>query len=112
MEKGTGKGEVQVSRCPTCGQVPRRTLPQNARLHKLFTELAANVKAKDGLYHPHQWWKVMCKDRWLGYDEFVRPDGSTITVMKSTANCTVEELTEFMNEVEKYAAERGVWLQD
>ena len=100
------------SRCPKCGQKKRRSIPQNARLHKLFTELAANVKAKDGLYHPHQWWKAVCKDRWLGYDEFVKPDGETVYALRSTANCTVDELNIFMAEVEKYASERGVWLQD
>lgn len=101
-----------AERCQCCGQVKRRTLPQNARLHKLFTEIAANVKAKDGLYHPAMWWKTMCKAEWLGFDEFQRPDGETIYVLKSTANLDVEELNEFMNQVEKYAAERGVWLSD
>jgi hypothetical protein len=101
-----------TDRCPTCGQAKKRTLPQNARLHALFTQLAANVTAKDGLYHPAQWWKVMSKDRWLGYDEFRRPDGTVITVMRSTADCDVEELTNFMNEVERYAASRGVYLDD
>jgi len=101
-----------TDRCPTCGARKKRTLPQNARLHALFTQLAANVTGKDGLYHPAQWWKVMCKDRWLGYDEYRRPDGSVITVMRSTADCDVEELTNFMNEVERYAAGRGVYLDD
>lgn len=101
-----------TERCKCCGQIPRRTLPQNARLHKLFTELAANVTGKDGLYHPAQWWKVMSKDRWLGYDEYQGADGKTVYALKSTANCSVEELTEFMNEVERYAATRGVWLQE
>ena len=99
-------------RCPTCGQVKRRTLPQNARLHKLFTELAANVKGKDGLYHPHQWWKACAKDRWLGYDEYQGADGRTIYALRSTANLSVEELNEFMAQVEKYAAERGVYLDE
>ena len=101
-----------ADRCPACNQIKRRSLPQNARLHKLFTELAANVKAKDGLYHPALWWKVMSKDRWLGYDEFQKPNGETIYALKSTANLDVEELNTFMAEVERYAAERGVWLDD
>lgn len=98
--------------CPTCGQRPRRTLPQNKRLHALFTEMAANLTGADGLYHPAQWWKVMCKDRWLGYEEYKRPDGTTITVMRSTADLEVDELTAFMDEVERYAAKRGIYLVD
>lgn len=98
--------------CPTCKQKKRRSLPQNARLHKLFTEIAANVTGADGQYHPAQWWKVMSKDRWLGYDEFRRPDGQVITVLRSTADCDVAELNEFMEQVERYAATRGVYLDD
>jgi NinB protein len=97
--------------CPTCGQSPRRSLPQNSRLHKLFQLMSEHFKGKDGLYHPHQWWKVMCKYKWLGYNEYVGANG-TIYALKSTADCDVEELNNFMNEVERFCAERGVYLQD
>jgi hypothetical protein len=66
--------------------------------------MAENLKGKDGLHHPHQWWKVMSKDQWLGYNEYPAPDGRTIL--------SVEELNNFMNEVERYCANRGVYLQD
>jgi NinB protein len=99
-------------KCPTCGQVKRRSNPQNARLHLLFGEIAEKVKAKDGLYHPLQWWKCMLVDRYLGYDEYLRPDGKTLYVMKHTSNLNVEELNQFMERCEKFAAERNVWLQD
>jgi NinB protein len=97
--------------CPMCGQSPRRSLPQNSRLHKLFQLMSEHFKGKDGLYHPHQWWKVMCKDKWLGYNEYVGANG-TIYALKSTADCDVEELNNFMNEVERFCAERGVYLQE
>ena len=70
-----------TDKCPTCGARKKRTLPQNARLHALFTELAANVTAADNLYHPALWWKTMCKAQWLGFDEFRKPDGSVIQVL-------------------------------
>jgi hypothetical protein len=73
--------------------------------------MSENFKGKDGLYHPHQWWKVMCKDRWLGYNEYENANG-IIYALKSTAELSVEELNTFMNEVEKFCAERGVYLQD
>lgn len=99
------------ARCTTCGQRKKRSLPQNARLHKIFTEIAANLTASDGLHHSSQWWKVMCKDRWLGYDEFTTANGSKVTVLKSTADCDVEELNKFMAKVEEYAIGRGIWLE-
>lgn len=99
------------NKCIHCGHTPKRSLPQNARLHKLFMLMAENFKGKDGLYHPHQWWKVMCKDRWLGYNEYEGANG-IIYALKSTAELSVEELNTFMNEVEKFCAERGLYLQD
>ena len=99
--------------CPTCGQRKKRSIPQNARLHKLFTEISSNLTAKDGLYHSHQWWKVMMKDHFLGYEpEYRRPDGKVIEVLRSTADLSVDELNEFMTQVEMYANERGVYLED
>ena len=101
-----------MAKCKECGQEPRRSLPQNNRLHLLFTEIAANVQAADGLYHNHHWWKVMFKDRWLGYDEYRKSDGAVITVLKSTADCNMAELNDFMARVERWAAEHEIWLQD
>ncbi len=54
----------------------------------------------------------MAKDQWLGYNEFTAPDGRTIYALKSTADLSVEELNNFMNDVERYCAVRGVYLQD
>lgn len=99
-------------KCPTCGQTPRRSLEQNNRLHKLFHLMAERLKGKDGLMHTQQWWKVLSKDRWLGYDEFNKPDGQTIYVLKATSDLTVQELTAFMDEVERYCAIRGLYLQE
>ena len=101
-----------ADKCPTCGQIKRRSSEQNRRLHKLFNLMAEQLKGKDGLYHPAAWWKVMSKDQWLGYDEFNKSDGKTIYVLRATSELDVEALTEFMNEVEHYCALRGVWLQD
>jgi hypothetical protein len=101
-----------MAKCKVCGQEPKRSLPQNNRLHLLFTEIAANVMASDNLYHPAMWWKVMFKDRWLGYNEYRTSSGKVITELKSTADCNVAELNEFMERVERWAAEHDIWLQD
>lgn len=98
--------------CPTCGSIPRRSLPQNNRLHLLFQAISEKVLASDGLLHHAQWWKIVMKDRWLGYNETVKSDGTIIYSLRGTAELTVEQLNEFMNRVERFAAERGVYLQD
>ena len=101
-----------ADKCPTCGQIKRRSSEQNRRLHKLFNLMSEQLKGKDGLYHPPMWWKVMSKDKWLGYLEFTAPDGRIIYQLKATSDCDIEELTEFMNEIERYCALRGVYLQE
>ena len=97
--------------CPTCGNVPRRSLPQNNRLHLLFQAISEKVKGADGLLHHAMWWKIVIKDRWLGYNEVVS-NGKTIYSLRGTADLTVEELNNFMDRVERYAAEHEVYLQD
>ena len=98
--------------CPTCKQKKKRSLPQNSRLHKLFQLMQDNLQDKDGHYQHAMWWKINAKDRWLGYSEFRRSDGSVIQVLRSTSDCDVQELNEFMTRVEAYAAKRGVYLED
>jgi hypothetical protein len=52
------------------------------------------------------------KDRWLGYNETPRSDGTIIYSLRGTADLSVEELNAFMEKVEHFAAERGIYLQD
>ena len=101
-----------MSKCPTCGQRKRRSLPQNSRLHSLFMLLQDSVKAKDGQFHSALWWKTMTKAEWLGFTEFRKPDGNVIQVLRSTADLDVNELNDFMTKVEAFAASRGVYLDD
>jgi hypothetical protein len=101
-----------MSVCPTCKQRKRRSGEQNRRLHAIFNLMADTLKAKDNEYHSALWWKTVSKHQWLGYTEFRIPDGNVIQVLKSTADCDVEELNKFMESVERYAATRGVYLDD
>ena len=77
----------------------------------MFGAISEKVKAADGLLHHSQWWKVVMKDRWLGYNETIA-NGKTIYSLRGTADLTVEELNNFMDRVERYAAEHGIYLQD
>ena len=67
----------QKKQCQYCGSVPRRSLPQNNRLHLLFQAISEKIKAADGLLHHAMWWKIVIKDIWLGYNE-VQSNGKTI----------------------------------
>jgi hypothetical protein len=98
--------------CPTCKRKPAKSRPQENRLHKFFHLLAASVPDTSGEYHPWQWWKVMCKDQWLGYNEFRKANGDLVEQLKSTTELTMDEINEFMEKVERYCAKRGLYLQD
>lgn len=101
-----------MSKCPTCGQRKKRTLPQNSRLHSLFMLMQDTCKDKNGEQHSAMWWKTLSKAEWLGFSEFRKPDGSVIQVLRSTADLDVAELNEFMTKVESYCAKQGVYLDD
>ena len=101
-----------MSVCPTCGQRKRRSLPQNARLHAIFMRVSENVRSKDNEFHSPMWWKTMMKAQWLGFMEFRKPDGQVIQVLKSTADLDVAELNDFMTQVEAFAAQKGIYLDD
>jgi len=60
-----------------------------------------SINGKDGLYHAHSWWKVMCKDRCLGYNEYEGANG-IIYALNSTAELSVAELNTFMDEEENF----------
>ena len=57
-------------------------------------------------------WHTYCKSRWLGCDDVALPNGKTIALPRSTAGLDVAEFAEFMDAVEAWAAERGVYLAD
>ena len=54
----------------------------------------------------------MMKAQWLGFMEFRKPDGQVIQVLKSTADLDVAELNDFMTQVEAFAAQKGIYLDD
>lgn len=99
-------------KCPTCGREHKRSSEQNRRLHAIFNLMQDQLTDKNGQKQHAQWWKVCSKAEWLGFMEFRKPDGSIIQVLRSTADCSVEELNKFMETVERYCAKRGVYLED
>jgi hypothetical protein len=65
-----------------------------------------------GEHYSPETWHQWAKSRFLGCDEFSLPNGKTLTIPKSSANLDVAEFNEFMEEVEAWAAERDVYLED
>ena len=55
-EAESGKAGGIVSKCPVCGQVKRRTLPQNSISHAWYQEMAKHLREDDA-----RGWKRYCK---------------------------------------------------
>jgi len=94
-------------------KVNKRTIPQNARLHAMLTQLAKQVE-----WHGHRLpvddWKLIFMD---ALDREVRTVPSLdnrgfVNLGRSTSKLTVEECGDMMILVEKFAAERDIDLKE
>lgn len=100
-----------IKKCPTCGRRTKRTSEQNRRLWALYAMMASRLKPGGNLYTPEQY-HIFAKLKFLGAVEHKLPNGSTMTIPNSSADLDVSEFTEFLTQVEAWAAEHNVWLED
>jgi hypothetical protein len=97
-------------RCPTCHRNFRRTHPQNSRYWLLVHKLALRP-IQGSSYSPESWHEYL-KGRFLGCNEHVMPNGKTLTIPRSTAGLSVSEFNEYMERVEAWAADHGIFLEE
>lgn len=94
-----------------------RSLPQNARLHKMLTELS--IKATwHGQKLPMVTWKRLCMAAWMR-EEKQSPqlipalDGNGVDIVyERTSNLSKDECGKLMTWVEAFAAEQGINLME
>lgn len=96
-------------RCPTCGQPPRLSDPQRDRYFAMIgnllqhPKLAHLTKSQLDLYF---------RDKFLGGEEVKLPNGKVIYQvhrLNRKAGPDVPTMSEFMDKVEAWCAEVGVW---
>ena len=98
-----------VTRCPACGMRKKRSNPANSRYWLLLHAIAAQVKPEGNEYSPETWHEYM-KQRFLGAEEFVMPNKKTMLIPNSSADLSVSDFQEYMQNVELWANGRGVYL--
>ncbi len=98
-----------TNRCPTCGAIKKRSIPQNKRLHDIIGQIAEYPGVAKKCFSTKVL-KTYFKDLYLGYEEVPLPNGKRVEVLRSTANLPTDEFNEFMQKVELWAAERGIPL--
>lgn len=80
----------------------KRSLEQNARLHALLTDIAANAWV-DGRQYDLETWKEYFRQKFIGTEEIHLPDGKRIERGISTTTLDVGAFTTFMQNIEEYA---------
>ena len=100
-----------VTRCPTCKRVQKRSTEANRRYWLIIHLIADKVKP-DGQEFAPETWHQWAKLRWLGGDDVKLPNGKVIVVPKSSAELGKDEFHEFVCNVEEWALDRGVVLDE
>ena len=96
-------------RCPTCGRRKTRSTPQNSRYWALLALIAEKVKPK-GQQYSSEIWHHFFKDKFLPKMEVTLPSGKQILIKQSTSDLSVDEFSDYFDQVEALAGEHGVWL--
>ena len=91
-------------------KVKNRTLSQNRLMHKWFSSIANFAFESTGIKHSEKKWKWFFKDLYLGYESEEMPNGRYVSQLRSTADCSTKELTEFLEKIDMHCVEMGLIL--
>ena len=87
---------------------PQRSVQQNRRYWALVGKIAHGMaEYSDGEYFHPETWHAWLVTRFLG----VNPGPEETTFPKSTSKLGVQEFSDYMTEVEAWAAENGIFLE-
>lgn len=92
-------------RCPTCHRAyaKNRSIQQNRAYFGLtVTAIARQCNSKKDDMH-----KALAGE-FLGYETVVMPTGKVRTVPRSTKTLTTKQFCDFMEKIQRYAAENGI----
>ena len=85
----------------------KRTKPQNKRLWALYREVASTVWVDDKTQFSDEVWHEYFKGEFIGFNEFILPNGTVIKQPISTTTLNVEEMTLYQQRIEQWCAEQG-----
>ncbi len=98
-----------MKRCPTCGQLPKRSNDQNKRYWAILNALSEQLKTADGYYNPDTW-HLYFKQKYLGMEEVRLPNRQILQQPKSSAELDKAAFNDYMIQVEQWAVDHGVFL--
>ncbi len=98
-------------RCPTC----RRKYKRGSEANRLYWALLHRMSER---LHPHgqtfsaDTLHLWAKSRWLGCVDSTLPNGKTLSIPKSTADLDATEFAAYFDQLQAWANEQGVFLED
>lgn len=98
-------------RCPKCFRKFKRSNEANARYWLLLHVISEKVKP-EGKEYSAETWHTYWKLKLLGGNDVTMPNGKVIVVPKSSADLDKGEFHDFACQVEAWANERGVYLDE
>lgn len=103
--------KLQPKRCPSCGRTAKRSSEANRRYWAILHELSDRLKPNGQVFAALSWHEYF-KQRFLGAVEMKLPNGKSIQIANSTADLDRGQFNDYCTQVEAFAAERGIYIED
>jgi hypothetical protein len=98
-------------RCPTCKRRLKRSSEANRRYWLLLHTISDKLKPQN-VQHSPEVWHHWAKMRFLGAEEIKLPNGKTLIMPHSSAELDKAEFQDYMEQLEAWAAEHDVYLDE
>ena len=102
---------AKLERCPACGRKNKRSNEANARLWLIYHALADKLPVRGQSFSAEVWHEYM-KGRFLGADDVLLPNQKVSVKTRSTANLDTAEFNDYATQVEAWANEHNVFLDE
>jgi len=101
----------EIIRCPTCGRRQRRSTEQNRLLWAILGEISEQIKPM-GRQYGSESWLAYFKTRFLGADTVQLPNGQELVKPFSSSELDKHEFSEFVERIQAWAADKGVYFSE
>jgi len=102
---------AKPERCALCHRLKKRSNVANARYWLLLHRIADKVRPEGKQYSPESF-HAFFKQRFIGMDDVTLPNGKVIPMLKSSADLDKDEFNIYMANVESWAMEREIYLDE
>lgn len=102
---------MMINQCPTCGKYRTRSNEANRRYWALVHLISEKLQPQ-GEQFSYDTWHIYLKGKFLGYTDVKLPNGVVRSEPNSTAKLDIREFSDYLDKVQFWASEHGVWLPE